>query len=1066
LAVNKRKVLEAARKHAQKGAKEKALKEYNTLLKLDPRDAKLHLEIGDAHRRWGQMDEAVTQYTRVAEQYKQDGFDARAVAVYKQILNIDSKRYSAHEALADVYQRMGLEAEAIQALQSAADGYRQEGKKREALELLRKMAQLDPTNTTSRLKVAELLQQEGMEDDAVAEYEAVVEELRRSGAGEQVPAIYERILELRPARGDLLLAMSRHYLEQGEAGRAEPFASRALEIAPAEPELHELLCEIYRALDRPDELESATRTLAQIYRERGDEERARQIMQRLPSAPELDAPAPEAAPEAPEPAPEDALGIADAGDLLDEDELLVADDDDFDDPSDDSAPLPAPEGDPDQLFAEASVYLRYGKRDQAIASLEAILVQEPSHRDALEKLGEAHADAGADARAVECWSRAAELARDADDAGGFDILHDRISALDPGAASALGPGPAGDADEAGAEGLGDEELEEFDFDVEDETVAAPEDDGGLELVVDDDPDDDPDDDAVAIDDPGPDLTGDVEVDLDDIEFETGVEGADALDAEGPEAAPDDDALGDFDVDVDLDVDLDGDLDVEVDAGDAGESPAADASEPGGSTTTAQEIQEELEEAEFYFEQDLLDEAEALYRRVLEKAPSHPSALLRIGEIEARRGEADGSGDTAPDEAEGVFDGGLDDDTLGSLDDEELAIDDDDGGAPEEGDDDLAAALAEAADSAGGDEEDDTLEAMDRDDVESDIAFDVDEGLGDDTTEVVEAADVPDAVAAEVTQPVTGEEDDTPSDDVAEEGFDLGAELSQDDASLRSDGEADDEADDEDAFDLGAELRESFEEEQDPNAASGTSTGDDGFAAIFNDFKRGVSETLSDGDYQTRYDLGIAYREMELFDDAIGEFRMCLASDGLRLGSLHLMALCALELGRGADAVGHLEQALATGELAEEQRVGIQFDLGRAYRAQGDVERARSAFESVRSVRPDFPELDEQLASLDDPEAGTEELERFDDLLAEAESDEEAAAGGGEAGGEPEAFESFDDVIAEAQAVAVDEPEAEAVVEAELVPEDEQTEAADVEAGPDEAAPEPGPARRKKKISFV
>ena len=128
MAVNKRKVLDAARKFAQKGAKEKALKEYNTLLKLDPRDAKLLLEVGDAYRRWGQNEDAIAQYTRVAEQYKQDGFDARAVAVYKQILNLDPKRYVSHVALSELYQRMGLDAEAIHALQTAADGYNKEGK--------------------------------------------------------------------------------------------------------------------------------------------------------------------------------------------------------------------------------------------------------------------------------------------------------------------------------------------------------------------------------------------------------------------------------------------------------------------------------------------------------------------------------------------------------------------------------------------------------------------------------------------------------------------------------------------------------------------------------------------------------------------------------------------------------------------------------------------------------------------------------------------------------------------------------------------------------------------------
>jgi len=169
LALNKRKVLETARKHAQKGAKAKALKEYNKLLKADPRDAKLLLEVGDAYRRWGQAEEAIAQYGKVAQQYRQDGFDARAVAVFKQILNLDPKHYAAYVSLSELYQRMGLDSEAISALQTAADGYHKEGRKAEALDLLRQTAALDPTNTTSRLKVADLLRQEGMDSEANSE---------------------------------------------------------------------------------------------------------------------------------------------------------------------------------------------------------------------------------------------------------------------------------------------------------------------------------------------------------------------------------------------------------------------------------------------------------------------------------------------------------------------------------------------------------------------------------------------------------------------------------------------------------------------------------------------------------------------------------------------------------------------------------------------------------------------------------------------------------------------------------------------------------------------------------
>jgi tetratricopeptide (TPR) repeat protein len=104
-----------------------------------------------------------------------------------------------------------------------------------------------------------------------------------------------------------------------------------------------------------------------------------------------------------------------------------------------------PEGDPEQLFAEASVYLRYGKRDQAITSLEAVLEQEPEHRPALEKLGEGYAEVDRNSDAVSVWSRAAVLARSDGDESGFEVLRDRIAALDPDAAEQLGDAASGDS---------------------------------------------------------------------------------------------------------------------------------------------------------------------------------------------------------------------------------------------------------------------------------------------------------------------------------------------------------------------------------------------------------------------------------------------------------------------------------------------------------------------------------------------------------------------------------------------------------------------------------------------
>ncbi len=1135
MAVNKRKVLDAARKYVQKGAKQKALKEFERLLKLDPKDGKLRLEIGDAHRRWGQTDEAVAQYQKVADQYKSDGFDARAVAVYKQVLNLDPKRYAAHVSLAELYQRMGLDSDAIAALQTAADGYHKEGKKREALELLRKMATLDPSNTTSRLKVADLLKQEGMTEEAVTELMAVAEEFDRQGTDDQKVAVYARILEIEPRRVDILTATARTLVQLQQPERAEPFAKKAVAADADSTDHYELLCDIYKALDRTEELAETTRALARIFRERGDEDRAREIMQRVPASEGLEAGGDSdgfvADPDEPEIADEELL---DDEFLAGEDELELGDetpdaaeafgesfdatDPDLAAPSGESASggeeEPAasaepeiPDGDPDQLLAEASVYLRYGKRGQAIASLKGVLAQQPDHRDALEKLGEAQSENGDEAGAVASWRRAAELARDAGDGDALGILCDRITAIDPDAVGDL-------ADSIGAgEGAGvDLELE----------LDAPEEDAVEEA---------------AAEPAGADLDLDLEFETDDEE-----PAADAASAESEAEASEapDPVLGD---DVDLEIDLD--IDDGPDSMDAPEEPGSEpvdaaAQSDGGSGN--ERIGEELEEAEFYFNQGLFDEAEAIYKRVLETAPNHPAAKLRMGEIEAAR--ADGAAapepepEAAPDSLEIDIDidaddtdevAGASDDSSGMEIEPELEMEEggidlaadasadvsdsadepeaDDGGFEidlDAGDDsiDLAEAAAEAA--AALDDKTDEVPAPEID-AGTDVEVDVDEiefedGLSTPTLEQVAEEEQP----AEGSEPVEEiaeesiEEAEEPEEEPIEKIFEEAAEGEPEEIAAEAPEEpepapvaepaaarvadetqpidaaaAPDTRSPEDTFDLAAELRDVFEEvdaADDGATAGAASTVEDGFESIFSEFKKGVSATLTDADVETRYDLGIAYREMGLYEDAIGEFRVCLTHAERMVDGLTMMGLCALDLGRPADAIGHFEQALAGEELNDSARAGLSFDLGRAYEQTGDAQRARAAYAAVAEVDPDFPEIQERIQALAyadsspslqvDVQAEDDgEFESFEDLTSIDDEPDESPA---------ESFESFDDVLTEAEAVIEDaEPVAEAAVEAEVEadaavePEPEPSGAA--EETP--AAPKKGRGR-KKKISFV
>jgi tetratricopeptide (TPR) repeat protein len=1014
LAANKRKILEAARKYAQKGAKDRALKEYEQLLKLDPKDAKLRLEIGDAHRRWGQVEEAISAYSKVADQYTREGFDARAVAVYKQIQNLAPDSFDSYEPLAELYQRMGLTAEAIAALQTAADGYHRQGKKRNALELLRKMATLDPTNTGSRLKVADLLRQEKLFEEAIEEYEQVAIELQRQGVTEAVGTALERILEIDPNRASAVRMLAQNLLARNLGERAEPYAKRLLDANPEGPENYELMAEVYRAQKREDALADIYRKLADLYRQRGDEENARQILQRFVPpdalAPALDRDVMLGG--------EEEESITDESGLIDEEFL----DDGFSEEmlEERAEPPPAvkgparkvaeetvlvprggvrraeaeaaaPSGDTEQLFAEASVYLRYGKRAQAIENLHAILVQNPRHRAALEKLGDAHADAREPQEAVEAWLRAAELAREESDLQALGVLRDRIAALDEAAGAQVAEWlPAGS-------GTPEPELEIVEPEAETRVAARP------AAVANAPPE---------IEEPEIDL-GDIEIEIDDDEPEAAAATAQASRPQAIPLRP--------------------------------KSAGASKSGPGDSASISQQVSEELEEADFYFQQGLHNEAQAIYQRVLALAPNHPLALVRLGEIAAAQGSdpgITGSGLAAPtpetveEEAESAPDADIGRD-LADWNQEPPA--------------ERSAAVAASAAS----ENDLLIEVEDQPQEE--------ETPGDDSTDEVAAAvrAEPEPIVADDAASLSGDEQESLSlsgDEEVSLDLDDDDTASESGASGASAPTAPISAETEASFDLAAELSDAFDE---ANGRSGkVAAEDDGFASVFGEFKKGVSRMLSAGDHEAHYDLGIAYREMGLLSDAVSEFEAAMGSPARKIDCLHMLGLCTLERGGAADSARYFEQALASPEATPEQRLAVRFELGRALQAMGERSRAREAFQAVAAVDPNFCDVEEWLERLDEEAKPAAEdadgdpskagFESFEDLMGEAADEPKQAETG---------HESFDDVIAEANQ---EEPP-----EALEAPQEDEPAPPPPRASKPARAPAPaGKPGRKKKISFV
>lgn len=842
MAINKRKVLDSARKHAQKGAKQKALREYGKLIAADPRDAKLLLEMGDVHRRWGQPAEAVTQYLKVVSRYREEGFDARAVAVLKQILALDPKRYDARVDLAELYQRMGLDSDALVAYQAAADGYYQEGQRKRAVEILQRMVSLDPGNTTSRLKVADLLWQEGLSQESISEFQGAADELARQGVREEAMGVRERILEMAPDHVPTLSALATELVEIDEHERARPLAQKALDLE-REGDHFELLCRIHKELGEDGALASLTREMADYYRSRGDEDQAREVMQRLPgevvlgetgidtlTGSRLDvsgleaetAPGEESGAFVLDGLAEDddaeAIGAEASRQLAEEDFILdevaaVTESDAMTSAADFEMVVDEVEApDLEQRLAESRVYLRYGKFDEARACLQDLTQTEADHPMVWQQLARVFSECGEKEEALKAFNKALALAQDA---GSMSV-----------------------AFELEAE-IGSLEAEE---DSPEETLRV-EIEGAEELVLDEP----------------------IMRDIDEAE-EVGIDFVD----EGEVGSH---------------------LEFEIVDGVDSDDPAPDATTPSHSFTLSAESSSTVELAL----EDSWDEPEADAGDSVAVALDADDAADRslIFHEEARK-------------------------TVEELTDD-LFVD------PE--------SETEYSDSGA------TM-------TEVDDVFEIDVADSEELEEVREPSVLE---SAEVT----------------EEG----------------------------EFDLAAELAGVFEEVENEASATqvfGDTTLGEGMRSLFSDFKQGVSDTLGEGDAETRFDLAIAYREMGLFEDAASEFQICTGVESRRLESLHMLALCVLELGRASEARSHLEQALAMPEMTTGQEAALRFDLGRIEMALGRPDQARRCFDSVATLDPRFPGLaqalmDPESTSKATPEAGN--YESFDDLFADSEESE-------------------------------------------------------------------------------
>jgi pilus assembly protein FimV len=159
----------------------------------------------------------------------------------------------------------------------------------------------------------------------------------------------------------------------------------------------------------------------------------------------------------------------------------------------------------------------------------------------------------------------------------------------------------------------------------------------------------------------------------------------------------------------------------------------------------------------------------------------------------------------------------------------------------------------------------------------------------------------------------------------------------------------------DFFDLAAELQDELDEPSESNKSTDVFD-DKNLESVFQEFKKGVEEQLNKEDYETHYNLGIAYKEMGMLDEGLSEFLLASKDPARTLDCASMMGLCYIEKGEYAMAVEQFGLGLRIKGRAKEEYMGLKYDLAIAYELNGDLLSALSVMNEIASEDPNFRDV--------------------------------------------------------------------------------------------------------------
>ena len=226
MAFNKNKALESALKFLNQGKVTQAIGEYQQILRHDAKDQATLMTVGDLFARQGDMPQAIEYFERLAQVYLSDGFNSKAIAIYKKIAKLAPAELAPLERLADLYVQQGVLSEARPLFLQIAEAHLKANHAPKAVEVLHRLLEVEPENPRVQMRLAELYNVMGQKKEAAQTYLSYAQRLfERDDPGEAAKLI-ERALEVEPGNVTALLLKAKILSTSSKPENAIPILER------------------------------------------------------------------------------------------------------------------------------------------------------------------------------------------------------------------------------------------------------------------------------------------------------------------------------------------------------------------------------------------------------------------------------------------------------------------------------------------------------------------------------------------------------------------------------------------------------------------------------------------------------------------------------------------------------------------------------------------------------------------------------------------------------------------------------------------------------------------------